>query len=227
MPNNSIQIAIDGPSGSGKSTIAKALAAKTSFVYMDSGALYRAAGLYITQNNIDPSDEATLMSMVQNVKLDLKYIDGQQRVLINGEDVTTKARTAEAGAVASSIVGVSLILRKWIVDISRELSVGKNIIMDGRDIGTVIFPNADLKIYLDASAKVRAKRRVAELVALGHEADYNDIFAQISQRDYRDKNRKLSPLKKAEDAVVIDTSRLYKNKVLKRILELMEERGLV
>ncbi|MCL2353966.1 MAG: (d)CMP kinase [Defluviitaleaceae bacterium] len=227
MPNNSIQIAIDGPSGSGKSTIAKALAAKTSFVYMDSGALYRAAGLYITQNNIDPTNEAALMSMVQNVKLDLKYIDGQQRVLLNGEDVTTKARTAEAGAVASSIVGVSLILRKWIVDISRELSVGKNIIMDGRDIGTVIFPNADLKIYLDASAKVRAKRRVAELVALGHEADYNDIFAQISQRDYRDKNREISPLKKATDAVVIDTSRLYKNKVLKRILELMKERGLV
>ncbi|MCL2235212.1 MAG: (d)CMP kinase, partial [Defluviitaleaceae bacterium] len=200
-----MQIAIDGPSASGKSTVAKALAMRLGCMYIDSGAMYRALGLYAIRAGASLDDEVVVTALVENISLEIKYIDKAQHIFLNGEDVTTAVRTADVGVAASAVARFHK-LREWVVGLSRQLAQGQDVIMDGRDIGTVVFPDADVKIYLDASVGSRALRRVAELTELGQPADFDDISAQIASRDHQDMNRASSPLKVAEDAHVIDTS---------------------
>jgi cytidylate kinase len=226
---NAVQIAIDGPSGSGKSTIAKALAdalALRGFIYIDSGALYRAVGLCAARLGISLDDENSIAAMADNMELDLKYLDDAQHIFLNGEDVTLALRTADAANAASSVARHAL-LRAKIVEFSRELARGKNIIMDGRDIGTVVFPNAPLKIYLDASVEARARRRCHELSLLGRPADFEDIAEQIAARDKQDSTRDASPLTAADDAHKLDTTEMNIEQVLEAILKIAAKKGLI
>ncbi|MCL2350504.1 MAG: (d)CMP kinase [Defluviitaleaceae bacterium] len=217
-------IAIDGPSASGKSTIAKALAAKLGFVYIDSGAMYRAVGLYATQNNIDLDDEAALAAMMDKVRLDIKYLDGAQLIFLNHRDVTDDVRTAQAGLGASAVARFAAV-RDKIVSVSREMAHGQDVIMDGRDIGTVVLPDANVKIYLTASAQERAKRRVSELEKLGQNADFDDILEQITKRDEQDTSRAIAPLKQAEDAHLLDTTGMDIEQVSAAISGIIDKRG--
>jgi cytidylate kinase len=226
---NSIQIAIDGPSGSGKSTIAKSLAqvlGPQGFIYIDSGALYRAVALFAIRLGVNLDDEEQISAITQNMQLDLKYLEGAQHIFLNGEDVTLALRTAEMGP-AASLVARYKSLREKIVELSRDLAKGKNIIMDGRDIGTVVFPKASLKIYLDASVEERAHRRCNELSLLNQPADFKDIADQIEARDKQDTTRAASPLTAADDACKIDTTQMDINQVVETIMAIINERDLV
>jgi len=218
-----LQIAIDGPSASGKSTVAKALAARLGYIYIDSGAMYRTVGLHAARQGIDLDDEQAVINATAGLSLDSEDVDGAQHIFLNDEDVTAAVRTASAGTGASAVARFAHI-RERIVGLSRKMAGGQNVIMDGRDIGTVVFPCADVKIYLDASVQSRANRRVAELIGLGQPADFDDISRQITNRDHQDKNRAASPLKVAEDAVVLDTSHMTKEEVLEVIIEIINER---
>lgn len=218
-----MQIAIDGPSASGKSTVAKALALRLGYIYIDSGAMYRACGLFATRMGISLDDEQAVVKATKDIKLDIKYIDNLQHIFLNGEDVTIDVRTAQAGAGASAVARFPK-LREKIVDICRQMALGKSVIMDGRDIGTVVFPNACVKIFLDASLEARVKRRVEELVEIGHPADFEDIKNQIAHRDHQDMNREAFPLRVADDAIIIDTSNLNKEETLEAIIKAINER---
>ncbi|MCL2753545.1 MAG: (d)CMP kinase [Defluviitaleaceae bacterium] len=215
-----MQIAIDGPSGSGKSTIAKMLSQKAGIVYMDTGALYRASGLFAIRMGTNLEDEAAIKGIIDKMRLEIKYIDGEQRTFLNGEDVTNAVRADEVG-LAASAVGRFEFVRERVVSFIRDTASKQSVVMDGRDIGTVVLPNADVKIFLTASVDIRTRRRCVELAALlGHDVDYDTIFAQIEQRDYQDMNRKIAPLKKADDAVEIDAAHLTKEEVVDKILEI-------
>lgn len=220
-------IAIDGPAGAGKSTIARSVAGKLHFVYVDTGAMYRAMALYFFKNGIDPENEVAISREANEVKITISYQDGIQKVNLNGADVTGQIRTEEVSAMAS-VVSVYLPVRKKLVELQKELALKENVIMDGRDIGTCVLPNADLKIYLTASSQVRAERRYKELTKKGAVCDLKEIEKEIIERDYRDMNREHSPLKQAEDAHLLDTSHLSFQEVVDRIMELykeIEERG--
>lgn len=200
-----INIAIDGPAGAGKSTIAKALAKDRNMVYVDTGAMYRAIGLYCSRRGIAGNNAAAIEGELGNINVSLAYENGEQVVYLNGENVNGLIRTPEAGAMASA-VSVHAKVRAKMVDLQKKLAETTSVVMDGRDIGTVVLPNAEVKIYLTASSEVRAKRRYDELVAKGMECDLKELQKEIEERDYRDMNREISPLKKAEDAVELDTS---------------------
>jgi len=200
-----INIAIDGPAGAGKSTIAKSLAKSRNMVYVDTGAMYRAIGLYCSRKGIAGDDEKTIVGELDNINVSLAYESGEQVVYLNGENVNGLIRTPEAGAMASA-VSVYPAVRSKMVELQQALAKTTSVVMDGRDIGTVVLPNAEVKIYLTASAEVRAKRRYDELVAKGMECDLVQLQKEIEERDYRDMNRETSPLKQAEDAVLLDTS---------------------
>ncbi len=202
-----INIAIDGPAGAGKSTIAKNLAKNRNMVYVDTGAMYRAIGLYCSRKGISGDDEATIVSELDNINVTLAYENGEQVVYLNGENVNGLIRTPEAGNMASA-VSVHGKVRAKMVELQQKLAKTTSVVMDGRDIGTVVLPNADVKIYMTASSRVRAKRRFDELTAKGMECDLDEIEKDIIERDYRDMNRETSPLKKADDAVELDTSDL-------------------
>lgn len=220
------EIAIDGPGGSGKSTIAKRLAMELGFVYIDTGAMYRAVALYCTEKGIAWSDEAAINSALDDIQIDIKYVENTQRVILNGEDVTLRLRTAECGK-GSSAVAVYGKVRERLVSLQRQLAQNNDVVMDGRDIGTHVLPNADVKIYLDASVEVRTKRRCNELGDLCLEYDPEKIRQEIIARDFNDTNRKISPLKKADDAILIDASELSVDEVEKEILAAVykKERG--
>lgn len=203
----SINIALDGPSGAGKSTIAKAVAKRLEYVYVDTGALYRSIALYLIQNSVDINNEKDIHSALNNIKLNLEYIDGSQRVMLCGNDVSDKIRTPEISMGASKVSAVPCV-REFLFELQQNIAKENNIIMDGRDIGTVVLPNADVKIYLTASAKERADRRFKELREKGDESTYKEVLADIKQRDYNDMHREIAPLKKADDAVEVDTTSL-------------------
>ena len=203
----SFNIAIDGPAGAGKSTIAKQLARELGFVYVDTGAMYRALGYYFMTNGISADDEAAIAAACPNVNVSITYEDGVQNVWLNGENVSTVIRQEEVGKMASA-TSVYPVVRTKLVELQQALASTTDVIMDGRDIGTVVLPNADVKIYMTASSKVRAKRRFDELTAKGIECDFDEIEKDIIERDYRDMNRETAPLKKADDAVELDTSDL-------------------
>lgn len=215
-------IAIDGPAGAGKSTIAKKLAADLGYVYVDTGAMYRAMAYYFLQNNISADDEAAISAVCPNVNVTIEYKDGVQQVILNGENVNGVIRNEEVGNMASA-TSIYPAVRTKLVELQRELAAKQNVIMDGRDIGTVVLPDANVKIYLTASSKVRAQRRYDELTAKGEKCDFDAIEKDIIDRDYRDMHRETSPLKQAEDAVLLDSSDLDIDGVVARMKEIVKE----
>lgn len=212
-----MNVAIDGPAGAGKSTIAKAIAAKMGYVYVDTGAMYRAMALYFLRAGIASNDEEKISSVVDDISVSIKYEDGAQHVILNSEDVTGLIRTEEVGNMASAS-SVYAPVRSKLVALQQELAKTTDVIMDGRDIGTVVLPNADVKIFLTASVECRAKRRFDELVAKGMEADFDKIAKDIEERDYRDSHREISPLKQAEDAILVDSSDMTIDEVVNTII---------
>lgn len=215
-------IAIDGPAGAGKSTIAKKLAADLGYVYVDTGAMYRAMAYYFLQNNISADDEAAISAACPDVNVTIEYKDGVQQVILNGENVNGVIRNEEVGNMASA-TSIYPAVRTKLVELQRELAAKQNVIMDGRDIGTVVLPDANVKIYLTASSKVRAQRRYDELTAKGEKCDFDAIEKDIIDRDYRDMHRETSPLKQAEDAVLLDSSDLDIDGVVARMKEIIKE----
>ncbi len=217
----SYQVAIDGPAGAGKSTIAKIVAAKKGFIYVDTGAMYRAMAIHMLRNSVDPADEEAVSQASENADISLKYVEGVQHVFLNGEDVTGSLRTEETGNMASQVSKYPAV-RSRLVAIQKDIGEKNSIVMDGRDIGTVVLPNADVKIYLTASSNVRAQRRYDELVAKGQDADIDKIEEDIIARDHQDMTREVSPLKKADDAVEIDSSYMTIEEVADKILSLIK-----
>ena len=216
-------IAIDGPAGAGKSTIAKIVAKKMNYIYVDTGAMYRAMALYLIQNGIDKNDSAAIEKACEKAEISIDYVDGQQVVLLMGENVNGKLRTEEVGNMAS-VSSANPKVREKLVSLQQEVAGKKNVVMDGRDIGTVVLPDAGCKIYLTASSAVRAKRRFDELTAKGEACDIEKIEADIIERDNRDMTRKISPLKQAEDAVLVDSSYMTIEQVAEKIMEIAGER---
>ncbi|MCI8892655.1 MAG: (d)CMP kinase [Eubacterium sp.] len=218
----SFQIAIDGPSGAGKSTIAKRLANELSFVYVDTGAMYRAMALYFLREQIDPQDEQAVSEACTQIDITLTYQDGVPCVLLNGENVNAFIRAEEVGILASA-TSVYPAVRAKLTALQQKLAQTCNVIMDGRDIGTCVLPDAQVKIYLTADVSARAKRRYEELLKKGEAADYAQIEADIKERDYRDMHREIAPLKQAEDAVLVDSSDLDIAQVSAVIREIYEK----
>ncbi len=216
-------IAIDGPAGAGKSTIAKLLAAKMNYVYVDTGAMYRAMAVYFTQNGVDPYDENAINEAVKGVDVTIEYKDGVQQVILNGDNVTHLLRTEETGKMASLTSKYGAVRTK-LVDLQRKLAKTTDVIMDGRDIGTTVLPDAFVKIFLTATSDARAKRRFDELSAKGEKCDYEVIKADIEKRDYEDSHREISPLKQAEDAVLVDTSDMNIEQVVEAITAIIEDK---
>ena len=200
-------IAIDGPSGAGKSTLARRIAGELGYIYVDTGAMYRSIGFFTLQNNIDTGDENAVEGILDGIQLEIARVDGVQHMLVNGEDVTANIRTEQVSMAASKVSAYPAV-RKFLLDAQRNLAVENNIIMDGRDIGTVVLPNANVKIFLTATPQDRAKRRYDELIARGEKADYETVLADVEKRDYNDANRAAAPLKQASDAVLVDTTGL-------------------
>lgn len=216
-------VAIDGPAGAGKSSIAKVIAKHLNFIYVDTGALYRAVGLYALKNNISPSDSSTIFNNLNNIKLDLTFKNNEQKVIMNGEDVSLSIRTPEA-SMASSKVSAIPEVREFLFDLQRDIAKNSNIIMDGRDIGTVVLPNASIKIFLTASDKQRALRRLKELKQNGIYSDFESVLKDIRERDYNDSNRDIAPLKIADDAIIVDTTELDFEQSINKIETIIKER---
>ena len=212
-------VTVDGPAGSGKSTIAKIIAKKYGFTYLDTGAMYRMIALYALENSISLDDTEAVEDILKNTKLD---IIGNQ-FFLNGKDVSEEIRTPRVSAIVSPVSAIKEV-RVKLVDLQREISKGKSVILDGRDIGTVVFPNGDVKIFLVASPEERAKRRLKEYEEKGVEADYESVLASIKERDYLDSTRKESPLKKAEDAHEIDSSTMSIDEVVEAISKYIDEK---
>lgn len=212
-------IAIDGPAGAGKSTIAKAVAKNMNLIYVDTGMMYRAISLFILRQKIDLQDREKIVEACKNVDVTIRYENGMQMVFLNGENVSDCLRTEEVGNTASVISPIPEVRRK-LVELQRRLAAESDCIMDGRDIGTCVLPDAQKKIYLTASSEVRAKRRYDELTAKGEACDLKKIREDIEERDYRDMHRETSPLKQAEDAVLVDTSDMTKEEVVEKIIAL-------
>lgn len=218
-----IAIAIDGPAGAGKSTIAKQLAKDLGYIYVDTGALYRAVGYYMVNQGIDPGAEDQVVPRLRELTAELKYIGGEQRVLVNGEDVTQKIRTPQMSMAASQVSALPAV-REFLFELQRKIARENNVIMDGRDIGTVVLPDAQVKIFLTASPEERARRRCEELLQKGEKVSLEEVLADIIQRDYNDSHRAVAPLKQAEDAVLVDTTRLDLEQSVQRLRELVKEK---
>lgn len=218
----SYNIAVDGPAGAGKSTIARRVAEKLGFVYVDTGAMFRAIGLYFIRLGIDADQQDVISRNCGQADVSIVYEEGEQQVLLNGENVNGLIRTEEVGRMASG-VAKNPEVRKTLASLQKKLAQSTNVIMDGRDIGTTVLPQADLKVYLTASVKERAKRRYLELTERGEQADMNQIKRDIIARDEQDMNREISPLKKAQDAIEVDCSEMSIDQVTNRIIELFEQ----
>ena len=217
-------IAIDGPAGAGKSTIAKKLAADLGYIYVDTGAMYRAMAYYFLQNGIDAKDEKAIADACSTVDVTIQYQNGEQQVMLNGENVNGVIRREEVGNMASA-TSVYPVVRTKLVELQRQLAAKENVIMDGRDIGTVVLPDANVKLYLTASSRVRAQRRFDELTAKGNTCDIDEIEKDIIDRDYRDMHRETSPLKQAEDAVLLDTSELDIDGVVAEMKKIIQKKA--
>lgn len=215
-------VAIDGPAGAGKSTIAKAAAAKLGFVYVDTGAIYRTVGLAAKRRGIPLGDQANTAAMLPELSIDMRYVDGVQRMFLNGEDVSERIRTPEASTYASNVAAMGEV-RAYLLDMQRRMAERYDVLMDGRDIGTVVLPHADLKIFLTASAEERARRRYAQLQEKGTELSYEQVLEEIVLRDKRDMERETAPLKQAEDAILLDTSALNLEQSIQAVMELITE----
>ena len=222
MEKNSI--AIDGPGGAGKSTLAKMTAEKYGLIYVDTGALYRTVGLYALKNNVPSKDEEKVMAMLPEITIEMRYdSDGVQRMILNGEDVTSEIRTPKASIYASDVSAMKPV-RAFLLQMQKEMADSYNVVMDGRDIGTVVLPEAGLKIFLTASPAVRARRRFEELKAKKPDTKYEDVYSELCYRDKNDSERAAAPLKAADDAVIIDTTSLSLNQCLEEISKLAKEK---
>ena len=207
MSERFVAVAIDGPVGAGKSTIARAAAKRLGFIYADTGALYRSVGLYCKRKGVDMGDSAAIAAQLGDIKVDVRLIDGTQHVYLNGEDVSEEIRLPEISMAASAVSAIPEV-RAALLDLQRGLARTSSVIMDGRDIGTVVLPNATVKIFLTAAPEIRVKRRFDELCAKGVKTTFEDVLADLNQRDYNDSHRASAPLKQADDAVPADTSML-------------------
>lgn len=217
-------IAIDGPAGAGKSTIAKLIAKKLGYIYVDTGAMYRAMALFLIRENISPQDVGALEKACERADISISFIDGVQVVLLNGENVNAYLRTEEVSKMAS-ISSVNAKVRTKLVSLQQVLAKKSDVVMDGRDIGTVVLPDAFLKIFLTASSEVRAKRRFDELTSKGVECDYDEILKDIIERDHRDSTRDNSPLKQAEDAILVDSSYMSIEEVADKVISLLNSKN--
>ena len=215
-----IQIAIDGPSGAGKSTVAKALAAKLGIVYVDTGALYRTIGYYVRSKNVDPKDPVGVEKLLPEIKIELAFENGTQIVKLNGEDLGDKIRTPEMSMYASAVSAIPAV-RTFLLETQRGIARRTSVIMDGRDIGTVILPNADVKVFLTASTECRAKRRTDELHAKGIETSYEEVLADMIERDRADSTRDVAPAVAAEDAVPFDNSWMTPDECVAKLADLV------
>lgn len=219
----SYNIAIDGPAGAGKSTIAKIVSKELGFVYVDTGAMYRAMAVYFLDNKIDTDNEKAISEACQNVSISIEYKDNAQQVILNGENITSRLRTEEVGNTASK-TAVYADVRKKLVELQKELARTTDVVMDGRDIGSCVLPEAICKIYLTASVEKRAERRMLELKEKGEKPDFEVIKKDIADRDYRDMHRDVSPLIQAEDAVLVDSSEMTIDEVVKNIIDIFREK---
>ena len=219
----SIAVAIDGPAGAGKSTIARAAAKALGFIYVDTGALYRSIGLNAIRNGVDLADTNAIENSLDGIKVELAFdAQGAQIVLLNGEDVSSLIRTPEVSMSASKVSAVSAV-RAFLLDLQRNMAKTQSVIMDGIDIGTVVLPNAEVKIFLTASPEIRAKRRFDELIEKGQDVKYEDVLADVIERDYNDSHREIAPLKPAEDSKLADTSGLTLEESIQLIINIIKE----
>ena len=218
-----MKIAIDGPSGAGKSTFAKLLAKEMSLVYVDTGALYRSIGLYVRRNEADPKNPDEVIPLLSDISLELRYSEAGQRVILNGEDVSDDIRTPEISMYASAVSAIPDV-RKFLLKIQRDMVERGDVVMDGRDIGTVIMPDADVKFFMVATPEVRAKRRYEELTEKGVSCNYDDILADIIERDKNDSGRDIAPAIPAEDAIHFDNSDMGIDETLAKMVEIINEK---
>lgn len=218
----SINIAIDGPAGAGKSTIAKAAAKAVGFIYVDTGALYRSVAYYAISKGADVDSPEAVTALLPEITPELRFIDGSQHVFVGGEDVSDKIRTPQVSMGASAVSAIPAV-REFLFDLQKKIAAENNVIMDGRDIGTVVLPNADLKIFLTASAEERARRRHTELTEKGESVTFESVLADVNQRDYNDSHREIAPLKQAEDAVLCDTTELDLSQATEKVISLINE----
>ena len=217
-------IAIDGPSGSGKSSMAKRIAKALNIIYVDTGAIYRTTGLACIRNGIDCKDEDKIKLLLPNIDIQIEYSeDGSQRMFLNGEDVSTEIRLPEISIAASDVSSLGSV-RSFLLDMQRKFAREYNVILDGRDIGTVVLPDADCKIYLTASAEERARRRMLELEEKGTPQQFEEVLKDIEYRDYQDSHRDVAPLKQAEDAVLVDSTNLNIDETFERIMGIIHEK---
>lgn len=217
-----ISIAIDGPAGAGKSSLARAAAKKLGYIYVDTGALYRTLGLKFLRTETNTDDMESVEKLLASTKAELKFVDGEQHVFLDGEDVTELIRTPEVSMMASKVSAISQV-RAYLLEMQRSLAVNNNVLMDGRDIGTVVLPNATVKIFLTASAEERANRRYKELIEKGTEVTFEEVLADIEKRDYADSHREIAPLKPAEDSKIVDTTGLVLEQSLELLLKTINE----
>lgn len=220
-----INVAIDGPGGSGKSTVARAAAKELGFIYVDTGALYRTVGVYALRKGIDTKDAEAVEATLRDITVELKFENGEQRVLLNGEDVSEEIRTPKASMAASNVSAIPAV-RDFLFGLQRNIAKENNCIMDGRDIGTVVLPDAQVKIFFTASAEIRAKRRYDELVAKGTQVNYQDVLDELIERDYNDAHREIAPLRPAEDSIMIDTGGLSLQENIDAVVEIIKEKAL-
>lgn len=219
-----ISVAIDGPSGAGKSTLARRLAGELGYVYVDTGAMYRAIGLYGHRQGADLHSEDAMKALLPQIQLSIAYQDGAQHIFLNGEDVSQAIRAEEIGMAASAVAAVPAV-RSFLLETQRGMARTQNVLMDGRDIGTVVLPDATVKIFLTASPEARAQRRMKELVEKGTPAEFETVLADIRQRDDQDTHRAVAPLKQAEDAVLVDTSELDFEQSFQTLKEIILQRS--
>ena len=217
-----IRIAIDGPGGAGKSSLAKAVAAKLGIIYVDTGALYRTIGLYMLRSGIDPKDEASVTAALPLFTLELQFVNGKQTILLNGEDVGDSIRTPEVSMAASAVSAIGSV-REYLLNTQRDTAKKNSVIMDGRDIGTVILPNAEIKIFLTASPEARAKRRYDELIAKGQTVTYEKVYSEMVERDTNDSTRALAPCVPAEDAIMLDNSNITAEETVDAVLKIVKK----
>ena len=218
-----LRIAIDGPGGAGKSSVAKAVAKKLGIIYVDTGALYRNIGLFVLRRGVDPKDSESVISLLPEIKLEMKFEDGRQIILLNGVDEGDKIRTPECSMAASAVSAIGEV-RKFLLDMQRATARRNSVIMDGRDIGTVILPNAEVKIFLTASAKARAERRHKELLAKGQQITFEQVYNEMVERDKNDSTRDIAPCVQAEDAVLLDNSELDEEGTVKAVLKIVKKK---
>ena len=218
-----MKIAIDGPAGAGKSATAKAIAKELGFIYVDTGALYRGIGLYVLRKGAKSSSIEEVVPLLAEIKIEMRHIEGEQHIFLNGEDVSGLIRTESVSAAASDVSAIPAV-RDFLFDMQRDIAEKNDVVMDGRDIGTVVLPDAELKLFLTAKPEVRAQRRVKQLAEKGIEADYNDVLEDVIQRDYNDSHRDFRPLKLAEDGILFDNTEFPLEETVEKIIAMAKER---